>query len=741
MAILTRTGVVTRDAAPDVDESDSDDDSDDGSLAPLAMDEADMVPRRVRTNAGAATAWLPSAGDASASKAEALARKRKREQENVAVIDGASAPKLAGRDRHGGVLERASHRRAVRDEKSRFAVHLLRFGLRKHKLQSCDDAVKATATPLLGMLARAYRGLRGDEELQLGVVAVASALLGWKLEGAARWAPRLAKVALETLRRCSRFGGAPVGDGAQGAFKMLAALLGGRSDDGYEVSLADAQLKAVASSVRAALSESALADDDSFASNRAATYALLLAMVRRPVVVAEIYDVMDAVAELQVTSLERAERKRASAILLKFVLTYPMGKKRAKHHLGQLLLGLDYAYEEGRLAALDALAAALRALPPATVDEHGASFFAQLAMRCGNEASAACAARVKDVLATLLGRVAPETRAGLLRRCLDFLDAAGSEDRPAEFDAAEKLASLRLLAARVAEAFAGHLDEPKLARKVLAKLSGALAAAADDDGALDATLAALAAFARRAPDAGRAFDAEPGVVDAVLDALRKRRLGAAAFFGVCFDAGLLGSAEVHGAVATVSCAALDAGDDRFDSALATQSSKNLLFVLGSGLVDAGAAREALETLAAAAGRRGDGRRRAVFAVFAACLERAPAALEACLGKCVAPLHRAIDEERERDAAARDWGKKRTEDRDTATAALAQDVLQRFEDAFGAETVARAVGAVVSELRRKRDERKAAKKKMAVTDPAAFSKRKLARGEEKKAGRKRKAAGV
>ena len=738
VAILTRTGVVTRDAAPDVDESDSDDDSDDGSLAPLAMDEADMVPRRVRTNAGAATAWLPSAGDASASKAEALARKRKREQENVAVIDGASAPKLTGRDRHGGVLDRASHRRAVRDEKSRFAVHLLRFGLRKHKLQSCDDAVKATATPLLGMLARAYRGLRGDEELQLGVVAVASALLGWKLEGAARWAPRLAKVALETLRRCSRFGGAPVGDGAQGAFKMLAALLGGKSDDGYEVSLADAQLKAVASSVRAALSESALADDDSFASNRAATYALLLAMVRRPVVVAEIYDVMDAVAELQVTSLERAERKRASAILLKFVLTYPMGKKRAKHHLGQLLLGLDYAYEEGRLAALDALAAALRALPPATVDEHGASFFAQLAMRCGNEASAACAARVKDVLATLLGRVAPETRAGLLQRCLDFLDAAGSEDRAAEFDAAEKLASLRLLAARVAEAFAGHLDEPKLARKVLAKLSGALAAAADDDGALDATLAALAAFARRAPDAGRAFDAEPRVVGAVLDALRKRRLGAAAFFGVCFDAGLLGSAEVHGAVATVSCAALDAGDDRFDSALATQSSKNLLFVLGSGLVDAGAAREALETLAAAAGRRGDGRRRAVFAVFAACLERAPAALEACLGKCVAPLHRAIDEERERDAAARDWGKKRTEDRDTATAALAQDVLQRFEDAFGAETVARAVGAVVSELRRKRDERKAAKKKMAVTDPAAFSKRKLARGEEKKAGRKRKA---
>ena len=51
--------------------------------------------------------------------------------------------------------------------------------------------------------------------------------------------------------------------------------------------------------------ESALADDDSFASNRAATYALLLAMVRRPVVVAEIYDVMDAVADGVPTSFER----------------------------------------------------------------------------------------------------------------------------------------------------------------------------------------------------------------------------------------------------------------------------------------------------------------------------------------------------------------------------------------------------------------------------------------------------
>ena len=194
---------------------------------------------------------------------------------------------------------------------------------------------------------------------------------------------------------------------------MLAALLAPRTgvgEAGLGVTLGDARLKAVAASARAALSEAALGDRGALASHRAAAFAALLALVRRRAVVAEVYDAMDAVADLAVTSLERADRTKASKTMLAFLLTYPMGKKRRKHHLGQLLRGLDYAYEEGRCAALDSLAAALRALPARDVEGHADAFFAALAARAANEDAAEALRRVRGTLATLLRRLSDDAR-------------------------------------------------------------------------------------------------------------------------------------------------------------------------------------------------------------------------------------------------------------------------------------------------------------------------------------------
>ena len=164
-----------------------------------------------------------------------------RETEAITLLDGASAPRLTGRGRRGDVAASSTTRRA---DRARFAMALLRRGLPR-------GALAGDAGDLLGLLARCYRGAKGDDSLQTDVVIVAAALLKRNPDGAKRWAPRLARVALQTLRRVAAIGGAPTGDAAEGAFRMLAALLGGKD----AVVLSDTKLKAVAASGRAALSQ------------------------------------------------------------------------------------------------------------------------------------------------------------------------------------------------------------------------------------------------------------------------------------------------------------------------------------------------------------------------------------------------------------------------------------------------------------------------------------------------------
>ena len=353
----------------DEDSSDSDDDGDEPMLA-VVRDEADLPARR-KPRPGSATQWLPSHGDASSDAAAARRRKRVRETEAVTLLDGASAPRLTGRGRRGDVAAPSTTRRA---DRARFAVALLRRGLPR-------GALAGDAGDLLGLLARCYRGAKGDDALQTDVVIVAAALLKREPESARRWAPRLARVALQTLRRVAAIGGAPTGDAAEGAFRMLAALLGGKD----AVVLSDAKLKAVAASGRAALADGALLDQGTLQSHRAAALQLILALVTKKVVVSEVYDAMDAIADLAITSLDKSDRTKCAKAFVGFIVAYPLGKKRKTHYLGKALSGLDYAYEEGRTAALELVMSVARSLPQPELDARSDAFFSALAQRLANE--------------------------------------------------------------------------------------------------------------------------------------------------------------------------------------------------------------------------------------------------------------------------------------------------------------------------------------------------------------------
>ena len=66
-------------------------------------------------------------------------------------------------------------------------------------------------------------------------------------------------------------------------------------------------------------------------------------------------------------------------------MAYPLGKKRKTHYLGKALAGLDYAYEEGRTAALELVMSVARSLPQPELDARSDAFFSALAQRLANE--------------------------------------------------------------------------------------------------------------------------------------------------------------------------------------------------------------------------------------------------------------------------------------------------------------------------------------------------------------------
>lgn len=79
------------------------------------------------------------------------------------------------------------------------------------------------------------------------------------------------------------------------------------------------------------------------------------AVLQRKLVVPEVYDVMVQVQELMVRSQAAPVRQACSALLLQFLLDYPVGERRLQQHLNFIITNLSYEHETGREATIDML--------------------------------------------------------------------------------------------------------------------------------------------------------------------------------------------------------------------------------------------------------------------------------------------------------------------------------------------------------------------------------------------------
>lgn len=179
---------------------------------------------------------------------------------------------------------------------------------------------------------------------------------------------------------------------------------------------------------------------------------LLKAIVSRKLVVAEIYDIVNRVAELMVTSQVESIRKKSSQILLQFLLDYHISGKRLQQHLDFLLSNLRYEHSTGREAILEMLHAVIMKFPISIIDEQSQTFFLHLVVCLANDRDNRVRSMTGTVIKLLVGRVSPRS----LQSILEFSRSWYLGDKPHLWSAAAQV--LGLLIEVLKDGFQKYID-------------------------------------------------------------------------------------------------------------------------------------------------------------------------------------------------------------------------------------------------------------------------------------------
>ncbi|KAJ7637747.1 armadillo-type protein [Mycena polygramma] len=149
-------------------------------------------------------------------------------------------------------------------------------------------------------------------------------------------------------------------------------------------------------------------------SRQASVFAMLRAIVGRKFIVPEIYDVMDKVADIMVTSQSPPVQELCRSVLLQFLLDYPQGKGRLRNQMNFLAKNLSYEYESGRRSVLELLGAVLAKFEAGLVREYVDLLFVALVMVIANDDSTKCREMAAQLTKTLFSRLDDERRRVIL---------------------------------------------------------------------------------------------------------------------------------------------------------------------------------------------------------------------------------------------------------------------------------------------------------------------------------------
>ncbi|WVR04081.1 hypothetical protein IAU60_001080 [Kwoniella sp. DSM 27419] len=187
-------------------------------------------------------------------------------------------------------------------------------------------------------------------------------------------------------------GGTAEGEVAQTALKTLAVIL----RDLKTSQVTETQLRFLLEVISPDLEEP---------DRQSAIFTILRSIIGRKFVVPEIYDLMERVSSIMVTSQSTQVQELCRGSVMAFLLDYPQGKGRLKTQMTFFARNLEYTYEAGRMSVLEVLSAVFTKFSDELVEEYADMFFVALVVVLANDESAKCRAAAAELLKVLWKRL------------------------------------------------------------------------------------------------------------------------------------------------------------------------------------------------------------------------------------------------------------------------------------------------------------------------------------------------
>lgn len=185
-------------------------------------------------------------------------------------------------------------------------------------------------------------------------------------------------------------GGTAESEVAQTALKTLAVLI----RDCKATQISDSQLRYLLEVVGPDIEDH---------ERQSSIFTVLRAIVARRFVVPEIYDLMDRVSSIMVTSQSTHVQELSRGVLMQFLLDYPQGKNRLKSQMTFLARNLDYVFEAGRMSVMEVLSAVFNKFSNDVIADYADMFFVALVAVLANDDSEKCRNMAGALLQQLYG--------------------------------------------------------------------------------------------------------------------------------------------------------------------------------------------------------------------------------------------------------------------------------------------------------------------------------------------------
>lgn len=272
-----------------------------------------------------------------------------------------------------------------------FGLDLLNTALRRNRFDFHDENVMARLDSMIVVVGNTLYSI-STPVLLLGLRSAAG-LAKCPLKSLGKSLPVFVRQIIDIVQQA----GNTESEVVQVAFKSLATIL----RDGPAVQVKEKDLVYLLELLSPDLEET---------TRQASVFMMLRAIIGRKFVVPEIYDLMDKVSEIMVTSQSPQVQELCRGVLLQFLLDYPQGKGRLRKQMTFFAKNLAYVYESGRKSVMELLGAVVAKFEAGLVREYADLLFVALVMVIANDDSAKCREMAATLIKTLFTQLDDEHR-------------------------------------------------------------------------------------------------------------------------------------------------------------------------------------------------------------------------------------------------------------------------------------------------------------------------------------------